>query len=85
MHILNAEAVACSQNCACIMRLINIFKNNCKEAGPLACHIFKPLLAIVGNKTAKKIIIQGRKKWNDPKLYADLEFLNNEIEKSQKT
>ncbi len=36
-------------------------------------------------KTAKKIIIQGRKKWNDPKLYADLEFLNNEIEKSQKT
>lgn len=34
-------------------------------------------------KAAKKIIVQGRKKWDDPKLYADLEFLNKEIEKSQ--
>ena len=36
-------------------------------------------------KIARKVIIQGRKKWNDPKLYADLEFLNSEIEKSQRT
>ena len=34
-------------------------------------------------KIAKKIIIQGRKKWKDPILYADLESLNKEIEKSQ--
>jgi hypothetical protein len=36
-------------------------------------------------KTAKKIVIQGRKKWNDPKLFSDLELLNNEIEKTQGT
>jgi len=34
-------------------------------------------------KIAKKVIIQGRKKWKDPTLYADLESLNREIEKSQ--
>jgi hypothetical protein len=34
-------------------------------------------------KIAKKVIIQGRKKWKDPTLYADLESLNKEIEKSQ--
>jgi len=34
-------------------------------------------------KTAKTIILQMRKKWNDPTLYAGLEFLNNEIEKWQ--
>ena len=36
-------------------------------------------------KIAKKVIIQGRKKWSGPTLYADLESLNKEIEKSQRT
>jgi hypothetical protein len=35
-------------------------------------------------KIARKIVVQGRKKWNNPNLYADLEFLNSEIEKSRK-
>jgi len=34
-------------------------------------------------KTARAIILQMRKKWNDPTLYAHLEVLNGEIEKWQ--
>jgi len=34
-------------------------------------------------KIAKTIILQMRKKWNDPTLWAGLEFLNKEIEKWQ--
>lgn len=36
-------------------------------------------------KISKKVILQMRKKWNDPTLYAGLEFLNDEIEKWQKS
>jgi hypothetical protein len=36
-------------------------------------------------KISKKVILQMRKKWNDPTLYTGLEFLNDEIEKWQKS
>lgn len=34
-------------------------------------------------KPTKTLILQMREKWNDPMLYSDLEFLNEEIEKWQ--
>lgn len=34
-------------------------------------------------KTARTIILQMRKKWSDPTLYANLEVLNREIERWQ--
>jgi hypothetical protein len=35
-------------------------------------------------KTAKKIVLQMRKKWSDPTLYAGIEHLSKEIEKMQR-
>lgn len=34
-------------------------------------------------KIARKIIVQARRKWSEPNLYSELEFLNSEIEKSR--
>ena len=34
-------------------------------------------------KIGKEVIRGGRKKWDDPTLFADLEYLNKEIEESQ--
>jgi len=34
---------------------------------------------------AKKIVLQMRKKWDDPTLYSGVELLNNEIDKWQDT
>jgi hypothetical protein len=35
-------------------------------------------------KTARKIVLQMRKKWNDPTLFTGIEYLNNETEKMQR-